>query len=135
MSIGVCKRVRCFAEAAQTLRDNPTADAGEITLQVEHEFGCGSWFLNAEWSFIWQCFTHCLSLPPSPGLRLGEVIVLKLFLVQFQELAEKAGAEWKEAMAAGRQRQKVYPILELKNTPLVQALDFSKSKKRRNRSS
>ena len=55
------------------------------------------------------------------------------YLDQLKEMAEKARTELKEAVAAGRPPKKVYPILELKNTPFVQVLlplDFRKSKKR-----
>jgi hypothetical protein len=139
--------------AAQLLRNNPTADIGEIAFQIESEFHCGSWFIGNGWDLIWQC----RSFPPKSWnqlsdaeraelleglplsstkvrpLRLGEVMFLTSFLDQLKELVEKARAESKEARAKGRPRQKFYPVLEVKNTPWVQALlplDFSKSKKR-----
>jgi hypothetical protein len=64
---------------------------------------------------------------------LGEVMFLTRYLDQLKEMAEKARTELKEAVAAGRPSKKVYPILELKNTPFVQVLlplDFRKSKQR-----
>ena len=140
-------------KAAQMLRDNPTANAGEISLKIEREFHCGSWFIGTDWMFVWQCpsfpakswnqlspaeRTELLyglplsTIKPRP-LVLGEVIFLTHYLDQLKELAAKARAEWKEARAGRRRRKKVYPILELPNTSLVQVLlplDFRKSKKR-----
>jgi hypothetical protein len=139
--------------AALLLRNNPTADTGEIALQLESEFHCGSWFIQPDWGFIWQCPSFpekgwnqlseaertdlLYGLPRSTTkvrpLPLGEVIFLIPYLDQLKEMADKARAQWKEARAAGRPRPKVHPILELPNTPFVQAflpLDFSKTKKR-----
>jgi hypothetical protein len=139
--------------AAQLLRNNPTADIGDIASQIESEFHCGSWFFSTDWGFIWQCpsfpekgwnqiseaeRTELLyGLPLSKikvrPLVLGEVIFLTPYLDQMKGMADKARAEWKEAGAAGGPRQKVYPILELENTPVVQVLlpfDYRKSKKR-----
>ncbi len=66
-------------------------------------------------------------------MRLGELIFLTHVFNQFKEMADSARANLKESVAAGKPRQKVYPTLELKNTPLVQALlplDFSKPRQR-----
>jgi len=83
-------------------------------------------------------------------LILGEVMFLTHYLDQLKEMgaegraelqkqlaaeahAAKARAEGKRNVPAVRRREKVFPILELRNTPLVQVLlplDFSKSKKR-----
>jgi hypothetical protein len=95
---------------------------------------------------------HGLPLPTNETrpLVLGEVMFLTPYLDQLKEKAEKARAELKRHVAAEtraakaraegkkkiptvRRSQKVYPILELPNTPFVQGLlplDFSKSKKR-----
>ncbi len=84
------------------------------------------------------------------SLILGEVMFLTHYLDQLKEMAAEGRAELQKQLAAEahvakarakgkknvpavRRRQKVYPILELPNTPLVQVLlplDFSKSKKR-----
>jgi hypothetical protein len=137
-------------KAAQLLK---ATDAGEIASQIECEFHCGSWFFQPEWGFIWQCPSFpakswnqltdtervdllCglpLSTTKIRPLLLGEVMFLRRYLDQLKEMADQARTELKEAVAAGRPRQKVYPILELEYTPFVQALlplDFSKSKKR-----
>jgi len=49
-------------------------------------------------------------------------------------MAEKASRQWEQARAAGeRRRQRAYPVLEVKDTPLVYVLlafDFSKTRKR-----
>jgi hypothetical protein len=125
----------------------------EITFKIENEFHCGFWFIQHEWSFIWQCPSFpakswnqlsekerselLCGLPLSTNkprpLVLGEVMFLTGYLDQLKQKADKASTDLRKAAAAGRARQKVYPILELKNTPLVQALlplDFSKSRKR-----
>jgi len=140
-------------KAAELLRHDRTADAAEISLEVEAEFDCVSWFILPDWGFVWECSSFPakswnqltdaeraellyglpLSTTKCRPLHLGEVIFLRPFLDQLKEMADKTRAESKEARAAGRPRQKVYPILEVKGTPLVQAvlpLDFSKSKKR-----
>ena len=112
-----------------------------------------TWLMGDEWRFIWQSPSFpakgwnqlskadraelLYGLPPSTNepqrLRLGEVMFLTHFLDQLKGMAEKARAEWKAARTAGTARQKVYPILELKGTPFVQALlplDFSKKRTR-----
>jgi hypothetical protein len=83
-------------------------------------------------------------------LVLGEVMFLTHYLDQLKEKAAEGRAELKKQLAAEaraakargqgkknvpavRRREKVYPILELPTTPVVQVLlplDFSKSKKR-----
>jgi hypothetical protein len=142
-----------LGRAAQVLTNNPTADTGEITLQIESEFDCGSWFIQPDWVFIWQCPSFpekgwnqlseaertellyglpCSTTKVQP-LLLGEVIFLTPYLDQLKELADKARAEWEQARVARKPRQKVHPILELKNSPFVQvlvALDYRKSRKR-----
>jgi hypothetical protein len=142
---------KILRKAAELFRRDRTAHAGEISFQIEDEFHCGSWFIQPEWSFIWECSSFpakswnqltdteradlLCALPlsttkPRP-LLLGEVMFLTHYLDQLKEKADKACAEWKEARAAGKTRQKVYPILELKNTPFVQVLlplDFSKTR-------
>lgn len=112
-----------------------------------------NWLISHQWSFIWQCpsfpaigwnqlseaerveLLHRMPLSTNEprSLLLGEVMFLTHFLDQLKAMAEKARREWKEAREAGRPRQKVYPILELKGTPFVQALlplDFSKKRAR-----
>src|SRR5205814_4770161 len=67
-----------------------------------------------------------LSTTNARPLRLAEVIFLTHVFDQFRDMAEKA-------RAAGKSRHRVYPALEVKNTPLVHVLvtfDFSKTKKR-----
>ena len=122
-------------KAAQMLRDNRTADAGEILFRLEaecHDASCdASWLGHTDWSFIWQCPSFpakswnqlseaeradllCalpLSTTTPRALRLGEVMFLTRYLDQLKEMAERAAAESKEAHAAGKPRQKVYPIL------------------------
>ena len=69
---------------------------------------------------------------PRP-LVLGEVMFLTHYLDQLKQMADKASTELRRAVAADKRRQKVYPILELKGTPFVQALlplDFSKKRTR-----
>jgi hypothetical protein len=125
----------------------------EITFKVENEFHCGFWFIQHEWSFIWQCRSFpakswnqlsekersevLWGLPLSTNkprpLVLGEVMFLTHYLDQLKQMADKASTELRRAVAAGKTRQKVYPILELKGTPFVQALlplDFSKKRTR-----
>ena len=51
-----------------------------------------------------------LSTTTAQPLFLGEVIFLTPCLDQLKEMADKARAEWKEALAAGRPRRKIYPI-------------------------
>jgi hypothetical protein len=140
-------------KAAEFLSRNPTAYAGEIVFEIEREFQSGSWFIGTDWMFVWQCPSFpakswnelnekeravlLYGLPFSTTkvrpLLLGEVMFLTHYLDQLKEKADKARAELKEARAVGKQPQKMYPILELKNTPFVQALlplDFSKSRRR-----
>jgi hypothetical protein len=140
-------------KAAELLSRNPTAYAGEIVFEVEREFQSGSWFISPDWMVIWQCPSFpakgwnqlteeersdllCglpLSTKKARPLVFGEVMFLTAYLDQLKEMADKALTESKEAAAARRPRKKFYPILELPNTPFVQALlplDFSKSKKR-----
>jgi hypothetical protein len=140
-------------KAAELLRRDLTADAAEISLKIEDEFRCGSWFIGTDWMFVWQCpsfpakswnqlseneraellYGLPLSTTKVRPLRLGEVIFLTHVFNQFEDMAGKARAEWKKARTPGRPRQKVYPILEVKNTPMAHALlplDFSKSEKR-----
>jgi hypothetical protein len=144
---------KILRKAAESLSRNLTAYVGEIVSTIEHEFHCGTWFIQPEWAFIWQCpsfpaksWTQLsekeraellsglpLSTKKPQPLVLGEVMFLTRYLDQLKQLADKASTELREAVAAGKPRQKVYPILELPNTPFVQALlplDFSKSKKR-----
>jgi hypothetical protein len=140
-------------KAAERLRRDPTVSAGEIVLKIESEFHCDSWFISTDWMFVWQCpsfpakswnqlseaerreLLHGLPFSTNKvqPLRLGEVMFLTRHLDQLKGMAEKARAELKKARAIGKQPQKIYPILELKNTPFVQALfplDFSKSRRR-----
>src|SRR4030095_12312721 len=42
-------------KAAELLRSNRLAHPEEITFRIENKFHCGSWFIQPEWSFIWQC--------------------------------------------------------------------------------
>jgi hypothetical protein len=139
--------------AAELLSGHRNADAAEISVKIEDEFHCGSWFIQPEWGFIWQCRSFpakswnqltdieradllCglpLSTTKVRPLLLGEVMFLTRYLDQLKQMADKASTELRKAAAAGGARQKVYPILELPKTPIVQALlplDFSKSKKR-----
>jgi hypothetical protein len=140
--------------AAELFRGDPSALAGEIFLKIDCEFpAVGNWLISTEWRFVWQCPSFpaqgwnqlsdaeradlLLSLPPTTNrlrpLQLGEVMSLTPYLDQLKEMAEKARAELKESVATRTPRQKVYPILELKNTPFVQALlplDFRKTRKR-----
>jgi len=126
-----------LCKAAELLRREPTADAAEISFKMEDEFHCGSWFIGTDWMFVWQCPSFpakswnqlsdaerkelLYGLPLSTNkvqpLRLGEVIFLTHYLDQLKELADSARADLKESVAVGKPRQKVYPILELKNTP------------------
>lgn len=144
---------KILRKAAESLLRNSTAYVGEIVSKIEHEFHCGTWFIGTDWMFVWQCLSFpakswnqlseaertelLYGLPASTTkvqpLRLAEVIFLTAYLEQFKEKAEQARTDWEEARTAGRPREKIYPILELPNTPFVQALlplDFSKSKKR-----
>jgi hypothetical protein len=140
--------------AAELFRGDPSALAGEIFLKIDCEFpAVGNWLISTEWRFVWQCPSFpaqgwnqlsdaeradlLLSLPPTTNrlrpLQLGEVMSLTPYLDQLKEMAEKARAELKESVATRTPQQKVYPILELKNTPFVQALlplDFRKTRKR-----
>jgi hypothetical protein len=106
-------------KASQLLRNNPTADAGEVFFHVERELpSLDNWLISHEWSFIWQCpsfpakgwnqlseaeRTELLyGLPISTNeprpLRLGEVMFLTHFLDQLRGMAEKARAELKEEL-------------------------------------
>jgi hypothetical protein len=139
--------------AAELFKGQASAHPGEISIKIENEFHCGSWFVSPDWGFIWQCLSFpekgwnqlseaertelLYGLPLSSNkarpLVLGEVMFLTHYADQLKEMAKKAQAEWQEARAAGKPRQKVYPILPLPNTPFVQAflpLDFSKTKGR-----
>jgi hypothetical protein len=147
-------------KAAELFRCNPSAVAGEIFFHIESEFSesefpsvVGNWLISSEWRFIWRCSSFPakswnqlseaertellyglpLSTNEAQPLRLGQVMFLTPYLDQLKAMADRAREELKEAVAAGRQPEKVYPILELKNTPFVQVLlplDFRKSKKR-----
>jgi hypothetical protein len=142
---------KILRKAAELLRRDAMADAAEISFKIEDEFHCGRWLIGTDWMFVWQCpsfpakswnqlsdaergeLLYGLSLSSNKvqPLRLGEVMFLTHYLDQLKELAGNARVELKESVAAGKLRQKVYPILELKNTPFVQALlplDFSKSR-------
>lgn len=139
--------------ASQIWRDDPEVDDFDIVSQLTDKYSGVSWLVNLEWSFIWRCPSFPakswnqlrveertdllrvlpLSTTTARALRLGEVMFLTPYLDQLKEMADRARAESKEALAAERQRERIYPILELKNTPFVQALlplDFSKSKTR-----
>ena len=139
--------------AAQLLRNNPTADIGDIASQIESEFHCDSWFFSTDWGFIWQCRSFpanswnqltdaeradllcalSLSTIKVRPLPVGEVMFLTPYLDQLNEMAKEARTELKEAVTAGRPRQKVYPIFEIPNTPFVQVLLPLDFRKRRNR--
>jgi hypothetical protein len=145
---------KILRRAAELLLRNPTASLGEIASQIEREFHCGSWFFQPEWGFIWQCPSFpakgwnqltedersdllCglpLSTKKARPLILGEVMFLTHYLDKLKQIADKARAQLKEAVAAGRPPpQKICPILKLPNTPFVQVLlplGFRKSKKR-----
>jgi hypothetical protein len=32
-----------------------SADPVEVSFKIEEEFHCGSWFMQPEWSFLWEC--------------------------------------------------------------------------------
>jgi hypothetical protein len=147
------RKSNILRKASELLRCDPAAYGAEIVFKIEREFHCDSWFISPEWMFVWQCPSFpargwnqlteeersdllCglpLSTKKARPLVFGEVMFLTHYLDELKEIADKACAEWKEARAAGKPRRKVYPILQLKGTPFVQALlplNFSKSRKR-----
>jgi hypothetical protein len=97
----------------------------EITFKVENEFHCGFWFIQHEWSFIWQCRSFpakswnqlsekersevLWGLPLSTNkprpLVLGEVMFLTHYLDQLKQMADKASTELRRAVAAGKTRK------------------------------
>jgi hypothetical protein len=146
---------KVLCDAAELAERDPARVVEQVILDVEGQkgFGAANWIGRLEWSCIWQCVsfpakswnqlseaerTELLRvLPLSTSvvrpLPMEEVIFLTPYLDRLKGIAGKARAERKEALAAGRPPQKVYPILELPNTPFVQvllSLDFSKSKAR-----
>ena len=46
---------KILRKAAELFRRDRTADAGEISFQIEDEFHCGSWFIGNGWDLSWQC--------------------------------------------------------------------------------
>jgi hypothetical protein len=157
-------------KAAELLTRDLGADPEEIGFKIEAEFHCGSWFIQNEWSFIWQCPSFpakgwnelsaaerselLWALPLSTNqprpLVLGEVMFLTGYLDQLKDMAAKGHLELNKQVAAEAQaakaraegkkkvlpvtpRQKFYPVLQIPNTPFVQALlplDFRKSRQR-----
>ena len=141
-----------LAKAAHLYND-PTTIAGEIGSRIDGEFHCGMCFW--EWFFIWQCPSFpakswnkltekeraelFLGLPRSTSkvgpLALAELPFVTYYLNLLRAMADEAKAkaiEWAGRGGKGP-RQKVYPLVELPNRPIVQALlplDFGKSKKR-----
>ena len=138
---------------AALLHNDPTTIAGGIVSRIDREFHCGMEFF--EWFFIWQCpsfpakswnnltekeraellFGLPLSTNKVQRLALAELPLVTYYLNLLRAMADEAKAKAIEFARTGGSEpwQKVYPILELPDTPCVQALlplDFSKSKKR-----
>jgi hypothetical protein len=91
--------------ATQLSRSKPTADIGHVAAFPEKGWNQLS---PAERTEL-LCGLP-LSTTTAQPLFLGEVIFLTPCLDQLKEMADKARAEWKEALAAGRPRRKIYPI-------------------------
>jgi hypothetical protein len=146
--------VLCKAASLQKKSGGGEADILAVSELVDREFHCGPWFCQWPWLALWwlspsfpsKAWTQLdeeqrgqlLIYLPLPSnrvhpLRLGEVMFLTPVFDAFQALADKARTEIKEKALRGEPRQKVYPVFEVKNTPLAQVLlpfDFSKTKKR-----
>jgi hypothetical protein len=61
-------------KAAELQSGDSTLYAGELSSKIEAEFQCGSWFIQPEWGFIWQC----RSFPAKSWNQLSEAERIQL---------------------------------------------------------
>jgi hypothetical protein len=137
-------------KAAELQSGDPTLYTGELSSRIEAEFQCGSWFIQPEWGFIWQCrsfpakswnqlseperiellYGLPISTTQARPLTMNELWLLDTMGIfdEFKAIAEQVRADCKENTLRSKARKKVYPVIEgwprqkTENQPWVHAL-------------